>query len=174
MNNSLDPRAALEFVRLHGVVLASAKGDAPRLIEAILGEPIGGNWWVHPRSRFIYNVLAGICESEDVLVCRLLHAKVTLVHRRLWPALVRVAERFEPAQLAQVREEHMPNGRHVTTTVAFPSWVPPCVSQESRLLSEEDAFAALGPAVGNAQPGLRGPRKRRQQRASNHDAQLKR
>ena len=51
---------ALEFVRRHDIVLASANGDAPRLIEAILGEPISGNWWTHPRGRFIYNVLSAV------------------------------------------------------------------------------------------------------------------
>ena len=35
---------ALAFVRRHGVVLASAKGTAPRLTEAIVGEPIKGNY----------------------------------------------------------------------------------------------------------------------------------
>jgi hypothetical protein len=59
----LQPKDALAFVRQQGVVLASAKGGAPRLVEAILGEPISGNWWAHPSSRFIYNVLAAITDS---------------------------------------------------------------------------------------------------------------
>lgn len=138
---------ALAFVQRQGVVLASARGDAPRLVEAILGEPISGNWWAHPRGRFIYNVLAEVSDSEDVLVCRLLRGKVTLVHRRLWPALVRIADRFEPRQVAQVCEEHLPNGRHMTREIPFPSWVPPGVHAQALLLTEEHAFASLGPAV---------------------------
>ena len=143
MNRSLHAKAALEFVRKHGVVLASAKGGAPRLIEAIIGEAITGNWWVHPRSNFIYNVLAEVTDSEDVLVCRLLRGKITLVHRRLWPALVRVASHFEPAQLARVREDHTPTGRHVSREVAFPLWVPPEIQEQVAPVSEQEALAIL-------------------------------
>lgn len=134
---------ALAFVRRHGIVLASAKGNAPRLIEAILRESISGNWWAHPRGRFIYNVLSAVCDSEDVLVCRLLGGKVTLVHRRLWPALVRIADRFDARQLAQVRDEHLPSGRHVRNEVPFPLWVPASVHAQAARLSEEEALAAL-------------------------------
>lgn len=138
---------ALEFVRRHGIVLASAKGNAPRLIEAILGEPISGNWWAHPRGRFIFNVLSAVCDSEDVLVCRLLAGKVTLVHRRLWPALVRAADHFDVRQLSHVRDEHQPSGRHVRKEVPFPLWGPAAVHAQAARLSEEEALAALGPAV---------------------------
>ncbi len=164
MSMPVQAKAALEFVCQQGVVLNSAKGDAPRLTEAILGEPISGNWWSHPKSTFIYNVVTQVAASEDVLVCRLLHGKVTLVHRRLWPALVRAARRFEPAQLAQVREEHTPSGRHVTRAVAFPLWVPSIVHQQAALLSEEQALDILGPAVAAAQAGVRRPARGRQQR----------
>lgn len=138
---------ALAFVRRHGIVLASAKGNAPRLIEAILGESISGNWWTHSRGPFIYNVLSTVCDSEDVLVCRLLGGKVTLVHRRLWPALVRAAHRFDARQLAHVRDEHLPSGRHARKEVAFPLWVPASVHARAARLSEEEALAALGAAV---------------------------
>jgi hypothetical protein len=138
-------RDALAFVEQHGVVLASAKGNAPRLVEAILGAPITGNWWSHPRGSYIYNVLAAVCDSPDVLTCRLLRGKVTLVHRRLWPALVRAAECLDPAQLAQVRDEHMPNGRHRSVTVPFPAWVPDAVRAQADRLTQAQALAALGP-----------------------------
>ena len=147
MSVSSHVAAALEFVCQHGIVLASARDNVPRLVDLIAGEPISGNWWSHPKSRFIYNILAQVIESQDVLVCRLLHGKVTFVHRRLWPALVRAAERFEPARIAQVREEHTPGGRHVTKTVAFPLWVPSGVHEQAALLSEEESLVALGPAV---------------------------
>jgi hypothetical protein len=35
---------ALAFVAQHGIMLASARGAAPRLIDAIAGELIAGNW----------------------------------------------------------------------------------------------------------------------------------
>jgi len=41
---------ARSFVQKHGVVLASGKGPVPRLAEAVVGEPITGSWWSHPRA----------------------------------------------------------------------------------------------------------------------------
>jgi hypothetical protein len=141
---------ALEFVRKHGVVLASAKGAAPRLIDAIADEAIVGNWWSHPNASAIYNVLSAVQESDDVLVCKLLEGRVTLVHRRLWPALARLAEKFMPEQIAKFTEEHTESGRHVSRTVAFPHWVPSEVMQQAQLLSEKDVhdeFASWLPAA---------------------------
>ena len=78
------PEEALAFVG-HGVVLVRR---APFLAaEAIVGEPIKGSWWAHPQSHHIFAVLTAVTESEQVLVCRLVDGKVTLVHRRLWPRL---------------------------------------------------------------------------------------
>src|SRR6266853_414199 len=82
---------AKSFVQKHGVVLASGKGPVPRLTEAIVSEPIAGSWWSHPKAHQIFAVLQAVVESRDVLVCRLVGGKVSLVHRRLWPALVRAA-----------------------------------------------------------------------------------
>jgi hypothetical protein len=135
---------ALAFVESHGVVLVSAKGPAPRLIEAIAGEPISGNWWSHPRGNHIYNVLSRVCESEQVLVCRLVNGKVTLVHRRLWPALVRLADRFSPPQLAQVREEHSAAGHHAVREVPFPEWVPSGVADQAKATTGAQAVTLLG------------------------------
>ena len=143
-----NPRAlhdeALAFVQHHGVVLASAKGTAPRLTEAIVGEPIKGSWWAHAHSHYIFSVLEAVTASEHILVCRLIDGKITLVHRRLWPALVRLAPRFAPAQLAQVRQEHTASGRHVNRIVAFPHWVPPAVVALAPTIDEQDAMAAFG------------------------------
>src|SRR5438128_10556185 len=77
---------AKSFVQKHGVVLVSGKGPVPRLTEAVAGDPIAGTWWSHPKAHGIVAVLQPVVESRDVLVCRLLEAKVTFVHRPLWPA----------------------------------------------------------------------------------------
>lgn len=138
---------ALAFVERHGVVLASAKGHVPRLTEAIAGEPIRGSWWGHPEGRRIYAVLQAIADSSDVLVCRLVGGKVTLVHRRLWPALVRLAERFPAESIARLREWHTSSGRHATTQIAFPDWVPDDVSERAKAMSEEEAQRSLGAAL---------------------------
>ena len=135
---------ALAFVEEQGVVLVSAKGPVPRLTEVIAGEPIKGSWWGHPKSHQIFAILETLTESEDVLVCRLVKGKITLVHRRLWPALVRVAGRLAPDQIAKVRQEHTASGRHVNKEVPFPQWVPAEVKKQAKSLSEADAMAALG------------------------------
>lgn len=159
---------ALAFVREHGVVLLAAKGPAPRLTEAIIGEPIKGSWWAHPRSHFIFRVLNGVTASTDVLACRLIDGKITLVHRRLWPALVRLAERFPSEHLARVHEEHTPSGRHVRRDVPFPQWVPDDVTRAARAMGDAEAIAELGGWLSNPVPVLETARStiRRRPRAS--------
>jgi hypothetical protein len=152
---------ALAFVREHGVVLVSAKGAAPRLAEAIVGEPIKGSWWAHAQSHRIFTILEAVTESEQILVCRLINGKITLVHRRLWPSLVRLAKRFAPGQLAQVREEHTPSGRHTSREVAFPQWVPPGVAEQANTMSEQEAFAAIGAWVPPSTPVVHATRSHR-------------
>lgn len=135
---------AISFIQKHGVVLASAKGPVPRLTEAIAAEPIKGSWWAHPKSHQIFAVLQAVADSDEVLVCRLVNGKVTFIHRRLWPALVRVAKRFPSAQIAQVHEKHTASGRHVTHEVPFPKWVPAEVINQAKGMSEKEALDALG------------------------------
>ena len=78
----------------HGVVLLAARGSVPSLAEAVAGERIRGSWWGHPKGSEIYRAAQAVCESPDVLVCKLVKGKITYVHRRLWPALVKLASRF--------------------------------------------------------------------------------
>ena len=140
----MTPRQAAAFVRKHGVVLESAAGPVPSLAAAIAGSPIGGSWWSHPRSREIFELTRAIRAREDVLVCRLVDGKVTYVHRRLWPAIVRAAKRFPKKRLAQVHEVHTDSGSHVAREIAFPKWVPAEVMAEAAQISEEEAVRKLG------------------------------
>lgn len=139
---------AMSFVRDRGIVLASAKGPVPCLAEAIAGEPIRGSWWAHRKSHQIFAVLEKLGDSPDILSCRLVNGRVTLVHRRLWAALVRLESHFDRDRLAQVRDKHTPSGQHVSEGVAYPAWVPGAVVTEARLLSERDARRMLGPVAG--------------------------
>lgn len=136
---------AMSFVREHGVVLASAKGPVPRLAEVIAGETVKGSWWAHAKSHQVFAIFQQIGESPDILVCRLVNGKVTFVHRRLWPALVRVADHFHADQLAQVHQEHTASGHHVNHELPFPKWVPREVIEKAQRLSEQEACSALGP-----------------------------
>jgi hypothetical protein len=137
----MTPRQALAFIRKHGVVLEAAQGPVPSLAAAIAGEPVRGSWWSHPKSREIFSVTRAVRDSHEVLVCRLIKGKITLVHRRMWPALVRAAGRLPSDHLSRVREVHTSSGRHLTEEVPFPDWVPTSVRAAARGLSEEAALA---------------------------------
>jgi hypothetical protein len=139
------PRQAIAFVRKHGVVLEAAAGPVPSLAHAVAGEPIRGNWWAHPRSHEIFALTRAVRDSDEVLVCRVVGGKITYVHRRLWPALIRVANRLPRKHLAQLQEFHTASGRHVTKEVAFPKWVSPEVSRAAARVPEDDALSKLGP-----------------------------
>jgi len=138
---------ALSFVKRHGIVLASARGPVPALALEIAGGPIRGSWWSHPKSQEIFHALSALGDSPDVLTCRLVDGKVTFVHRRLWPALVRLAGALDRKRLAWVREEHTSSGAHKVTEVPFPKWVPAQVQAAAARLSEDAARVELGPAI---------------------------
>jgi hypothetical protein len=139
------PAEALAFVCTHGVVLESGTGPVPSLAAAIAGEPIRGSWWAHALGREIFAVTRAIRDSPDVLVCRLVDGKITYVHRRVWPALVRLSERFPHARLAQIREVHTASGKHVAELSRFPAWVPREVAAQASDLDEKSALQQLGP-----------------------------
>jgi hypothetical protein len=130
-------------VREQGVVLQSARGPVPNLAEHIAGEPIRGSWWAHARSHEIFTVINGVLASPDVIATRLVNGKVTLIHRRLWPALVRVADRFPPHRLASVTNEHTASGAHRATEIPFPDWVPVEQMTAASLLTADEALAHL-------------------------------
>ena len=143
----MTPRQALAFIRKHGVVLEAAQGPVPSLAGAIAGDTLRGSWWSHPKSRQIFALTRAMRVHDDVLVCRLLGGRITYVHRRCWPALVRLAGRIEATRLAKVVEEHTSAGRHRLREVPFPKWVPPEILAEARALSEATAQAACAPWI---------------------------
>jgi hypothetical protein len=116
-------RQAVAFVRKHGIVLESARGRVPSLAEAVAGGPIRGSWWAHPKGREIFALTRAVRRSRDVLVCRMVGGKITYVHRRLWPRVVREADTVPRRWLAQLTEVHTAEGRHVTREIPFPKWM---------------------------------------------------
>jgi hypothetical protein len=64
-------RAAIAFVRRHGVVLEGAHGPVPTLAEAVAGEQLRGSWWSHRKGRDIFRLTRAVRDSDEVLVCRL-------------------------------------------------------------------------------------------------------
>jgi hypothetical protein len=133
----------LDWLREQGVVMQSARGPVPSLAERVAGGPIRGSWWGHPSGHEIYRVLTEVRASPDVVAVRLIDGKITLIHRRLWPALVRAAERFPSERLAAIDEVHTATGAHRTMEIAFPDWVPAEDASAAALLTIEDALAQL-------------------------------
>lgn len=140
MTRGMEP---LDWVREQGVVLQSARGPVPNLAERVAGKPIRGSWWGHPSGHEIFAALSAVLESPDVVATRLVNGKVTLIHRRVWPALVRVADRFPAQRLAAVDEVHTNTGAHRTVEVPFPEWIPAQDLAAARLLTVDEALAAL-------------------------------
>ena len=152
----MTPKQALAFVKTNGVVLESGRGTVPSLAEAVAGEPIRGSWWGHSKGGDIFLCSRVIRESADVLVCRLVGGKVTYVHRRLWPALVRLAERFDADCLAAIKEIHTAGGKHKIEITAFPDWVPAQVMRAAKRLPGEEAAALLAVVPTPKRTGAKG------------------
>ena len=133
--------AALLFER--GLLLESARGPIPNVAELVAGERITGSWWSHPASHSIFEAINEMADSPDVVRLRLVNGKVTLVHRRVWAALVRVSDRIPRGRLASVEEEHTVSGAHRMIETPFPNWVPRDVVEAAAALTDEQTFDAL-------------------------------
>jgi hypothetical protein len=141
------PESALAYIERHGVVLQRTGAVVPSLIEAIVGGVFPGSWWSHPDSHLIFGLLGAVQDSPDILRCRLVDEKISYAHRRVWPALVRLAKRIGPRRLDRLTQEHTASGAHRSVTTKFPTWVPAEILEASRALSEDEARTALEPFV---------------------------
>jgi hypothetical protein len=140
----MTPEQALDFVRTQGIALESASGRVPSLASIVTGERVRGSWWSHPRRREIFAATRRVRDCPDVLVCRLIEDKITFVHRRLWPALVRLAPRIPPGRLNRISETHTAAGKHVIRETPFPHWVPEDVAAAAAVMSDDEARLQLG------------------------------
>ena len=140
----MNVRSALAILRRHGVMLEAARGPVPSLAEAIAGGPLRGSWWTHARSREIFATTRAVRDSPDVLVSRLVNGRITYAHRRVWPALVRLAPTLPRTALTRVREVHTAAGKHRIERVAFPKWVPADVRRKAHTMSRQRAVEMLG------------------------------
>ena len=133
---------ALSFIETHGIVLESAHGRVPTFADFVAGERVTA-WWGHAEGRAIFALTRAIRESPDVLTCRLIDGKVTYIHRRLWPALLKLADDLDHAGLSAIREEHLPGGKHRTVVTPFSEWAPAEVVADSKRLTLRQARALL-------------------------------
>jgi hypothetical protein len=135
--------STLSWIREHGVVLQSARGPVPNVAQFIAGEPIRGSWWGHAAGKEIYAILTILDDSPDLVTTRLINHKVTLLHRRVWPSVVRAGDQLGAERLAVIHSEHTASGAHHSFEVEYPLWVPEATLREAALLSVDEAFALL-------------------------------
>jgi len=81
---------ALSLLDRAGVMTLVPAGEMPSLVAGVVGGPIQGSWWGHAKGGLIFEITSALEESPEVVVGKLVAGKVAFVHRRLWPALVRV------------------------------------------------------------------------------------
>ncbi len=136
-------KATRSWVEQHGVVLQSARGPVPNVAEFIAGEPIRGSWWGHSAGKKIYEILNELDGDDDIVAARLINAKITLLHARIWPAIVRVSDLLGTNRLAVIRQEHTEHGAHRTHEEPYPTWVPANAITTALQCSVDDAFALL-------------------------------
>ncbi|MBI3820470.1 MAG: hypothetical protein HY286_17405 [Planctomycetes bacterium] len=146
-NPPMTPAQAIAFVVSHGVVLESGAGPVPSLAETIAGGAIRGSWWSHREAKNIFLCTRAVREDADMLVCKLVGGKITYVHRRLWSALVRLADQIDEDRLHSIGEVHTKTGKHKITLNAFPNWVPEAVRREAAMMKASDAAALLPFAI---------------------------
>jgi len=133
---------ALSFVERNGIVLESAHGRVPTFADFVAGERVT-RWWSHPKSKLIFALTRAIRDSTDVLTCRFIDGKITYIHRRLWPALVKLSGELDTQDLGAIREEHLPGCKHELRVTEFPHWVPAEVLEESKRLTKRQAKSIL-------------------------------
>jgi len=133
---------ALSFVEANGIVLESAHGRVPTFADWVAGERVT-RWWGHPKGQQIFTLTRAIRDSSDVLTCRFIDNKITYIHRRLWPALVKLSGELDTHNLGAIREEHLPGGKHELRVTEFPQWVPAEVLAASKRLTLREARSIL-------------------------------
>ena len=139
----MNAKEAVAWVKKSGIAVESARASVPSLAQVVAGELLKGSWWAHPKGNEIFRLSRAIRRSPDVLVCRLVDGKITYIHRRLWPALVRSAGRFSKHRLAAVKEVHTSAGKHKLLVTPFPKWVPKEILRAAQKLTEKEAASQL-------------------------------
>src|SRR5689334_21800655 len=90
-------RSILDALSNAGLLLIQDK-RLPNVVTLLTGEAVNKSWWSHPKGKLIFAVMSDLAEHPDVLFTKLINGKVTLIHRKLWPAFLSVALANEPWQ----------------------------------------------------------------------------
>jgi hypothetical protein len=83
-------------------ILLEHDARLPSATWIVVGEPVSGSWWAHPQANEIYD---GLQPLHDVATrVKLIVGKATLVHKRLWPALIAVGRCRQAWQLDRLKD----------------------------------------------------------------------
>lgn len=77
----------------------------PNICSLVAGERVHASWWAHPRAQVIFNVCGALEDHSDVLIAKLISAKVTYIHRSLWPQIVAIGRGREAWQMTDLSTE---------------------------------------------------------------------
>jgi hypothetical protein len=69
-------------------LLLAVDRDFPNVFRTVTGRLPAGSWWADVDSHLVHAILGKLGRDEDVLRLRLINAKWTYVHRRLWTAVL--------------------------------------------------------------------------------------
>jgi hypothetical protein len=105
---------------------------------------VTGPWCDHPQGKLMMELVRSVRQSPDVLVCKLVQNRPTLVHRRLWPALVRLAPVRGAKILDRIRDEPQADGTVKETLLPYPAWVTLQIKEAARAMSEQEARTRVG------------------------------
>ena len=96
-------------LKRHGVLLQTDV-RLPNVCALVTGSPVRGSWWAHPGSHEIFRVNCALADHPDVLVVKLISAKLTYVERAFWSYVVAVGRAREAWQV----ECHSPGARETS------------------------------------------------------------
>ncbi len=101
MKGITDRKKIFATIERHGLYLQQDKTRAS-LISLVTGEALDSSWWSHRHAHAIFEILEDLSENPEIIFCKLVASKVTLIHRRLWPAVYTIGVCREPWQVGSL------------------------------------------------------------------------
>ena len=71
----------------------------------VVGAAVRGSWWAHPHGREIFRVNCDLADHPDVLVTKLISAKITYLDRALWQPVIAIGRARESWQIEHLSRD---------------------------------------------------------------------
>jgi hypothetical protein len=115
-------------------VLLLQDAKLPSLVGLIVGGPVRGSWWGHPKGSDIFDVAGQLDDHPDVASTKLISGKVTFVHRCMWREIIAVGRSREQWQTQGLSRETRALLAHVDKDKRLQAAGEPAKVLEARLL----------------------------------------